>query len=238
MSPIVDAGSGHIDRDAGRQIDAPFESSGSGAGETGAKMSTPVGDARSLLHLRPRDEAMSVRSGNMIRLWTMPFRRLTAKAIDSARASGFGQVSGLRIHTPSQPRSRRKSRIQELTPPGKPRFSLARPTKTGDIGGCNPKPRMRRKTGASRSTSLRRPTRPVRARQSFDQRVERVRAPVLADEDPDPGHPRCSPTAVRHLTISSAFPNPTMTIGTSTSANIQDNSSVERKTGRCATTKR
>jgi hypothetical protein len=46
-------------------------------------------------------------------------------AISSAKASGAGQVSGLRIHTPSQPRSGRNSRSHELTPPGKPRFSFS-----------------------------------------------------------------------------------------------------------------
>ena len=53
-------------------------SSGSGAGVTGANMSTPVSLELSLFHFRPRDEAMSDRPGIIRRLPTMPLPRFLA----------------------------------------------------------------------------------------------------------------------------------------------------------------
>ena len=58
--------------------------------------------------------------------------------------------------------------------------------------------------------------------------------PFSQMKTPKFGHRRWPATAPRHLTMSSALPNPTMTIGISTSASIQDYSPVERSTARCA----
>ena len=67
----------YIDGPVGESI-RRSTSSGSGSGDTGAKMSTPVSLALSLFHFRPRDEAMSDRPGIISRLPTMPLPRFPA----------------------------------------------------------------------------------------------------------------------------------------------------------------
>lgn len=127
------------------------------------------------------------RSGNMIRLWTMPFCRLTAKAISSVKPSGAGQVSGLRIQTPSQPFGQKQPQPR-IDPARKAKILLWLTNENRDLDARKPQPPNTQENGGVKVGVFRVAcARSAGARESFDQRVERIRAPILANEDPDPG---------------------------------------------------
>jgi hypothetical protein len=142
--------------------------------------------------------------------------------------------SGLRIHTPSQPRSGRNSRSHRIDPARKAKVLLQLTNETGISTRASRNCRTRREMGAwvksassvshargpleLERTSISARTHP---RPHFSQMKTRSWTPAL-------------PADRGQALTSAAFPNPTMTIGTSASTSMRDYSSVGRRTARCA----